>query len=122
MNLRNIPKEYHEALYVLEAEQAKQGLEVRPKYDPKEGLTIVIYKRFLGIPIRVDIRVEIADILKNIGFAIKKVFGAGKNKIPVYVIEASASTANATGHEDENKTGHEVQSESEPKPRPNKNK
>jgi len=103
MNLRNIPKEYHEALYVLEAEQAKQGLEVRPKYDPEQGLTIVIYKRFLGIPIRVDIRVEIADILKNIGFVIKKVFGAGKNKIPVYVIEAGAVTA-------EHETG-EVESE-----------
>jgi len=93
MNLRNIPKEYHEALYVLEAEQAKQGHEVRPKYDPEQGLTIVIYKRFLGIPIKIDIRVDIADILKNIGFVIKKVFGAGKNKIPVYVIEAGAVTA-----------------------------
>lgn len=93
MNLRNIPKEYHEALYVLEAEQAKQGLEVRPKYDPNEGLTIVIYKRFLGIPIKIDIRVEIADILRNIGWVIKKVFGVGKNKIPVYVIEAGAVTA-----------------------------
>lgn len=103
MNLRNIPKEYHEALYVLEAEQAKQGHEVRPKYDPSEGLTIVIYKRFLGIPIKIDIRVDIADILKNIGFVIKKVFGAGKNKIPVYVIEAGSATVSEPESEEPTK-------------------
>jgi len=92
MYLKNIPQEYHGVLYALEAEQAKQGREIRPKYDPEHGLTIVIYRRFLGVPIRIDISVEIADIIHNIGFFIKKVFGIGKNKIPVYVIEAGQAT------------------------------
>lgn len=85
MNLRNIPKEYHEALYLLDNEQSKQGLEVRPKYQNGE-LTIVIYKRFLGIPIKVDIGVEITDILHRVGMGIKKILGIGRNKIPCYHI------------------------------------
>lgn len=100
MNLRNIPKEYHQVLYTLEAEQAKQNREIRPKYDPEKGLTIVIYKRFLGVPIRIDISVEIMDIIHNVGFFVKKVLGIGKNKIPCYVIEASGAVVESAPDEE----------------------
>jgi hypothetical protein len=87
MNLRNIPKEHHEALYLLDAEMSKQKLEVNPKY--KDGvLTIVIYKRFLGIPFRIDLSAEIGDILRRIGKKIAKVLRIGQGKsLPCYVID-----------------------------------